>query len=118
MHVEQRFLLMFSELATKPLACQPSCSHGQSRQHISNYCRNAHEIERHQFKMSLTFVQKKNSHENLNTFEIIAAVGIHLRHKETYTDCVRHSLQLVAPSDSVSSVLARCGQLRNFLTIT
>lgn len=86
MHVEQRFLLMFSELATKPLACQPSCSHGKSRQHISNSRRHAHEIERYQFKMSLTFVRKKNSHEKLKTFEIIAAVGIHLRHKETYTD--------------------------------
>lgn len=65
--------IMSSELGTQPVACRTTCSHCETRQHISNYRRYAHEFERHQFNKPSKFVRNKIRTRFLKTFEIIAA---------------------------------------------
>lgn len=126
--------IMSSELGTQPVACRTTCSHCETRQHIANYRRYAHEFERHQFNKPSKFVRNKIRTRFLKTFETIAAafaitcdIKRHLFNmrlcssptRKVCRDMPRHSLQLVARvRDNVVGVLVRCAQLRYFLTFT
>lgn len=126
--------IMSSELGTQPVACWTTCSHCETRRHISHFHRHSHEFGRHHFTKPSKFVWNKNSQKNLKTFEIIAAaLGITCdikRHSSNMRQCsicvrvlhdtekvyrviTRHSLQLVAPiRDNVTGALVRwlsCG---------